>query len=341
MLKDLRQKYAGKSKSGISGPVPKEELRVAEQSSWEAANGGFPISALAQPPKSVPNGCDTTPSLYIRKNPLDTFLYGIPDVAKAQGASVSFTDDFANRARSATIDGFAGVALFRDPCVPRSGPLDSSYLSGYVFAPFIDAHGTLSSKTPRTVKTEHSVLTGGLDSQIEITDGPLFKLQYLTVTPYGQTDFRGIAKGEGVTAKWEPYNLDFRLGGDRAIFSDLFDWYWRLNAVADVKRLETVGLTNLTTGNYAWLGGTVILYIDLFPGEAMPVEIRNRLHLTSTFDGFHDANSGRNVRDYQTQLAYDLTADGSTSVSVEYDRGTSKETLISLKQFLVKLNYKY
>jgi hypothetical protein len=157
MLKDLRQKYAGKSKSGISGPVPKEELRVAEQSSWEAANGGFPISALAQPPKSVPNGCDTTPSLYIRKNPLDTFLYGIPDVAKAQGASVSFTDDFANRARSATIDGFAGVALFRDPCVPRSGPLDSSYLSGYVFAPFIDAHGTLSSKTPRTVRCRRNL----------------------------------------------------------------------------------------------------------------------------------------------------------------------------------------
>jgi hypothetical protein len=66
-----------------------------------------------------------------------------------------------------------------------------------------------------------------------------------------------------------------------------------------------------------------------------------RLHLTSTFDGFHDANSGRNVRDYQTQLAYDLTAGGSTSVPVGYDRGTSKDTLISLKQFLVTLNYKY
>jgi hypothetical protein len=40
---------------------------------------------------------------------------------------------------------------------------------------------------------------------------------------------------------------------ERERFSDLFDWYWHLNAGADVKRLETAGLMNLTKGNYAWL----------------------------------------------------------------------------------------
>jgi hypothetical protein len=60
-----------------------------------------------------------------------------------------------------------------------------------------------------------------------------------------------------------------------------------------------------------------------------------------TAQAYTDANSKRSVYRITPELAYKLSDDGSTTVSIQYDRGTDKDTLVSVNQYLAKLNYKY
>jgi hypothetical protein len=79
-----------------------------------------------------------------------------------------------------------------------------------------------------------------------------------------------------------------------------------------------------------------------FPtSQNVPDFLQNRLHAIGTFQAYWDANSRAKISSYSIELAYNLTDDGSASVSVEYDRGTTKDTLEWVNQYLVKLNYKY
>jgi len=44
---------------------------------------------------------------------------------------------------------------------------------------------------------------------------------------------------------------------------------------------------------------------------------------------------------FTTNLSYNFTESGKTSVSVEYQNGTQRDTLEKLNQYLVTLNVKY
>jgi hypothetical protein len=52
-------------------------------------------------------------------------------------------------------------------------------------------------------------------------------------------------------------------------------------------------------------------------------------------------NSHRNVHLFTTNLAYNFTETGKTSISFEYQNGTKRDTLERLNQYLVTLNVKY
>lgn len=101
--------------------------------------------------------------------------------------------------------------------------------------------------------------------------------------------------------------------------------------------VSKVGLTDLSAGtDYAWIGGTTRAYVYL-----LPEMLNERLVLTGTYRFFWDERSRRSISLMSAALAYDLTDDGSAAVSVEYTKGTDKDTLRELDQYVAKLSLKF
>ncbi len=60
-----------------------------------------------------------------------------------------------------------------------------------------------------------------------------------------------------------------------------------------------------------------------------------------TYQGYWDAYSSQSISRYAAELAYNITANGDASVSIGYERGTNKDTMTWLNQYVIRLNYKY
>lgn len=236
--------------------------RMGDLQNWARRNGGIPLEMLAEKTPPKPDPCGVQNGLYIRSDRVDMSV-AKNSLSAAEGASLSITNDRLTGTQTAEINGIVGY-IRRDPCVhrPERAGITDAYLSGYVFSPSVAAHGTLSSNPAK----EKSDLRIGLDAQFEIFSGAIFNSQYFTVSPYYQTDFRGIANAYGINATWDPYLLTIRLGGRPGRLSPYFDFFWTLQAEVDILHVEKAGLTDLTSGtDYAWLGGTVRGYFYLLP----------------------------------------------------------------------------
>jgi hypothetical protein len=275
--------------------------------------------------------------LFVRADPLDNFFYAVnAGAGNAKGASVSYTDNRLNSTQTATIDGIVSYVLTDAACLNDPIPL-GPYVSGYAVAPWISANGTWNN--PKKVG-EHSAAKVGLDVQIEGAYTPPFDRQYLSVSPYGQTDFRDEARAGGVDFAWEPVQHLLFLGQGRPI-NDFIGGFWQLRAEADLQNVENPGITNLIKGNHEWLGGTVRANVFLFPiasEHQWPSWLLNRISLITTAQYFKDAQTDKPIQYYSAALQYKLSSD--VSLSAEYDNGTMKETLVKAKQYLVKLNFK-
>jgi hypothetical protein len=211
------------------------------------------------------------------------------------------------------------------------------FISGYAIAPFVNAQGNF---TQPEAKTERSSLKFGTEAEFELSQFILPR-QMFTIAPFYQTDFRGIARIDGVSAYWDLFDPKLHLGG---YFSTMLEpnlgWFLQIRGETDVLKVSTPGLTNLTKSDYAWIGGTARLNLFFFPyATNVPEFLRNRFSFVASVDAFHDMNSGQNITEYTAALAYKITTDGSSSISLEYDRGTDKDTLNFLNQYLIKLTY--
>jgi hypothetical protein len=339
---EIDKRYGG-GKAPPAKPVtdPKKLFAIGKEAS-DARRGGIPLEDLAQTPKPVPDECKQPQEIFVRRDRMDSFLYGITARSKAQGASISFTGDEANNVRTAKINGMIAVLPkgWRQPCLerPPGYTIDDAYLSAFAVAPWVSAQGTINDPVK---KSEKSALSGGFDAQWTIFGG-LFNLQAFKVSPYYQTDFRGVARSEGAAATWEPWQYAVRLGGSPTLLSPNFDWYWRVQAEADARRVDKVGFTDLSIGRYAWVGGTVQIYGFFFPTSlVVPEFLQNRLNAVLTYQGYWDAYSSQSISRYSAELAYNITSNGDASISFGYERGTNKDTMTWLNQYVVRLNYKY
>ena len=298
---------------------------------------GIPLAEITDPPAPrTPGPCDSGQGLYVRADRLDISVYNrnLPKSA-AKGASVSYTDDRVTEIRTAEIHGVASYVIARDPCAPRPPGVGiyDPFVSGYALATWLSADGKLSSDPSK----EKSALKVGLDAQAEIFSGAIFDAQYVTFSPYYQTDFRGLANAYGGSATWQPYLLGWRLGGRYTQFSSWLDFFWTAKAEVDYLHVTTPGLTDLKPNtDYAWLGGMVRL--TAFP---LPDLFNYRLSLIGTYKQYWDARSQQEINLASAAVAYNITEDGSTSVSFEYQRGTEKATMKFLDQYLATLNYKF
>ena len=296
------------------------------------ATASFSDSAVA-----ANDACARQQGFYLRRDKLDISIYNQSiDASAAEGAAISYTGDREAGTDTADIHAVGAWVFARNPCAPSYGdpPIGRPYVSGYAFAAFVLGDGTLTAD--RT--DEKSALKPGLDAQVEIANGPIFDLQALTATPYYQTDFRGEAQAYGFSATWQPYQLDWYLGGTYRQFSRLFNFFYQIEAEANGLRVNDPGLTGLTADtDYLWLGGTARLHVFLLPGL-----LGDRLLWVTSYSYFDNTNdSKQNVDMFTTNLGYNFTKEGKTSISFEYQNGTERDTLEKLNQYLVTLNVKY
>jgi hypothetical protein len=300
-----------------------------------AADGLTKFDIAGKPLDRIADPCSQR--FFVRADPLDNHFYAVnAGVGNAKGASVSYTNNQLAGSQSVTLNGLVSYVLTDSACIDNPIPL-SPYISGFALAPWVSANGTLNEPQ----KTgEQSALRSGFDIQIEAAQTGFFDLQSFSVSPYVQTDFRGIARVQGVDLAWEPVQHLILLGQGRPL-NDYIGGFWQLRAEADFYRVEERGLTNLTPGRHAWMGGTARANIYLFPiasEHAWPSWLLNRVSLVGTAQFFRDTETGKNIQYYSAAFQYALSS--SVNISFEYDRGTTKETLVDVNQYLFKLNYK-
>lgn len=320
---------------GLDHPTTGKGIFVAAAQK-EQRIAGIPLSALLTEPDPKPvDACKDRQNLFIRRDRLDNWMFDITPVSKAEGASISYTNDREAGANTLAIDGTIGVALWRDPCRKPPNDEKAPYFSAFAIVPWVSANGTRS-----TAGKETSDLRFGVDFQSELADIAPLNLSYLTLSPYYQTDFRGEANAFGVQGLWTPYWLEARLGGNYIVNDDPLDWYWQFTGEADYLSVQDVGRTELQAGDYGWLGFTAKL--NLFPFSDSSYEaLRDRVRVTGTMHHYWDLLSGEHISDYLAEIAYNLDASGSTSISLNYENGTRKETRADVDQLELKLNYKY
>jgi hypothetical protein len=314
------------------------------------------FTALGQkPPKAAPSGpqsCTLPPYLFVRHDRLDTFEFRNQPLSSAKGASISGTDDERASSQTLTVNGRVEYLMFgydaacgasQNTSKQPTGHADVAAY-GFAIAPFADLQGTIDHPMK---KTDVNNLQAGFDNQINILGGPLFDDQYLVFTPYFQTDFNGVAQITGATASWEPVSVDAHLGGyiPARDPNPYVGWFWQLQLEFDEKHVTTVGETNLTKGNYEWLGGTVQAHFDFFPSSpsadvSSESLLTDKLYMNLTLKSFLNAANDRSATWFESELGYNLSSDGKTSISVKYDIGTDKDSLITSKKYLLALNFK-
>jgi hypothetical protein len=368
-VKVLLDAYYAKQKQRLRAEIARREpdqvlyLTGKHLSEVTAAIGDkHQIPPIVPAAAALPDPCALGQTFFIRRNALDTFQLGnefrndpLP-VAKAKGASFSFTQDQLANTNTATINGrIQAIAFAHDAlstCVdgkvtnPWATASTSGVLLGYMIAPFIDMQGTAGS--PRQ-KGETSALQGGIDMQLAIFRGPLFDHQYLTLTPYYQTDFRGLADIQGVTAAWTPILPDIHLGGRIGVPDPYVDWFWQFQAAYDERHVTSPGVTGLANRSYQWVGAVAQVHLMLFPDlsamepawKAPFPALLSRFYINGVANYYHDADSGMNIHLFEAELGYNINTDGSSSISVKYDRGTDKDTLTRMQKYVVSLNYKF
>lgn len=287
---------------------------------------------------------------FVRQSALDSFYYLYPalpkddgtssasSASKALGASVSYTNDEFAKTQVVTIQGYTSYVVARDLAIFPPEGSTSPYISKWAIAPWLSASGTLNE--PPSPK-EKSALQFGGDVQFEVSHLGPFSVQDFRLAPYIQTDFRGLARIDGFDALWEPYLLSVLLGGaDHAILNDFMFFYWRLIAEADIKHVDIAGETNfLSHHDYDWLGATLQAKISLFPNSPNQ-NLAGRIYLSESFAFFENAASPQRIEQFISEIGYNLSTDGSSSISLQYTNGTDKATLVNSRQYKAQFNYK-
>jgi len=267
---------------------------------------------------------------FLRGDVADVGVYFQNGVSVVEsGALLSIASD--NGATTASVNGAVGYA-FNQNCLPNP-PGDGAYVSGYVIAPWLLGDGNFYDSEADDNDTK---IQAGLTGQVEIAEA-IFDVQYLTVSPYYQTDFDFEAEVYGGQVSWRPIMTEIHLGGTTTPAGAVLDWYWSVEAIADYFHVADAGSSNLDPdSNYAWLGGSFGV-----SGWIMPDALNDRLAFATRYDVFWDAYSRRSVDYFEANLSYALTPDRNAAIALAYMNGTDKDTLVDVDQWNLGLTLKY
>jgi hypothetical protein len=271
-----------------------------------------PVPPLVPPPAPsafIPT-CQAglTNNLFVRSDPLDNFHYAVaPNTAvDAKGASVSYTNNQLAGTQTAVINGRASYLLLGALCNNSSPNPGNPYVAGYAIAPFVSSNGTCNQ--PLT-KTSTSALRGGVDFQVGLVTALLpIPENFFYVSPFHQTDFRDLARIEGVNLAWEPHSLDLALGAS-ALGNAYYAFLWQFRGEYEWIEVSNPGLTSLIKGEHSWVGETTRFNLALFPLNSYidwsPL-VGGRFSLIGTAQYYYDTQTGTEARNYSAMLQYKL-----------------------------------
>jgi hypothetical protein len=351
-----------------SGLLHGKQKVVSKNPPGETAGRHQAVADVIVPVSTAPSPLQ---KWFFRSDLLDNRFYGfggsgstqIVGSGLAKGASFSYTDNrlaqtstgAISPTQNVTINGVASYLLLPNGFVFLPG-------GNLEFAPaaWLSANGTWDD--PLKKFGEFSALKTGLDLQLK-HDGGISEAQYLEVSPYFQSDFYGGAKAEGVAVAAEVVRSDMYLGASPGVTNSFLDGYVAIRPEFVHLTVENVGQTNLVRGDYDWFGGTIRAYLFLFPSctaaqsdhcqlawpTSLATALVDRFAVIGTAQYYWDARSSTEVRYYSAELQYNLAgckmvgscAGGTAAVSVEYDWGTDRDTLVNYSRYLGKVSYKY
>jgi hypothetical protein len=94
--------------------------------------------------------------------------------------------------------------------------------------------------------------------------GGLLPEQYFYLSPFYETDYRGLAQIDGVDLSWQPVSFPLHLGV--APTQSVFSFMWQFKAEAELTQVNNPGYTDFTTGGrHALVGETIRANVALFP----------------------------------------------------------------------------
>lgn len=309
------------------------ELAIMGQTRAEAAEG-LPVETPSPRITPARERCATGSAWFVRRDRMELSPYTQAITQKeAKGASIALTNDDIADAESVEVHGVVSRAFTRTCDAPPDAEPGTMYLSGYTMAAYLQADGLRTDIDPTKDK---SVLRLGADFQWGLFGGPLFNSQYVTLSPYVQSDFRGDAEIFGAQASWEPYNLQSRLGGSIHPTRAGLDYFWQFRAEADWMHVEDAGFTGLTPNtDYAWLGG--VANAAIFPAAD---SLDYRLKLYGSWRYHRDMNNGIDARLYTLGVGWNLTESGDVAISLERIWGLEREKLTEAERTILSLNFK-
>ncbi|SHN73477.1 hypothetical protein [Bradyrhizobium erythrophlei] len=312
-------------------------------------------------PLTQPGCWDYSKRIFVRADPLDNFYYDLDPQASssstdAKGATASYTNDQLAKTQNATVNGRVSYLAFGAHC--QDNPREP-FVLGYAVAPFVSANGSWADPAK---KGTNSALRAGTDIGIAVSTTEWFiKDHFWYLSPFYQTDFSGFARVQGATLAYEPVAPLLALGATGA-GSPYYSFFWQFRAETDWLNVNEVGLTNLTKGDTAHYGAIVRTHLGLFPirdeNHLWPDWLVGRFSIIGTAQYFRDSRTNADLPYYSIALQYKLgsckstdssapkTGDvaqcvipGTSSVSLEYDNGTDKDTLVKVNQVLLKFGF--
>ena len=166
---------------------------------------GIDYPSIAENDAALAARCGDS-GFFLRGDVADVGVYFQNGVSVVEsGALLSIASD--NGATTASVNGAVGYA-FNQNCLPNP-PGAGAYVSGYVIAPWLLASGNFYDSE---VDDNDTKIQAGLTGQVEIAEA-IFDVQYLTVSPYYQTDFDFEAEVYGGQLSWRPIMTEIHLGG--------------------------------------------------------------------------------------------------------------------------------
>lgn len=341
-LSDEELAALGRSVNALSAPgteISSADLMVLGTTNDSAAHGGILAprpdgSTGPVTPVSGSRRCTDARSWYVRRDRTEINGYSNTiDLSEVKGASVVLTNDDLADAESVEVHGVVARTFTNTCFAPTGSRANETYLATYSVAGYLLADGLRTDIEPDKDK---STLRLGVDFQWGFFNAPIFSSQYVTLSPYVQSDFRGDAEVFGAAASWEPYSLRHRINGTYQPALWGWDYFWDVRADADWMHVEDAGFSGLTADtDYAWFGGQ--LGFTAFPAADA---LGYRLKLYGSWNYHRDVNEGLDARLYKGGASWDLVPSGAIAVSLERAWGVEREKLEEVERTTLSLDFK-
>lgn len=247
--------------------------------------------------------------------------------AIANGASLSFSQDYTNDDSTLSVSGAIGFVIpgYRAPKLKEEG----ATLTEAAYMVYVEADGTTKSSP-----TDPGSFELGAKAQLAYSAPGIPRLG-LNYGAYYLTDLDFTAEGYGARISVVPFSAKARLN---SYVANRDGSYWRFvfQPGFDFLHVETAGQTGLTSGDgYLWAGGD-------FGVEAFLVgRAGNGSLLKMGVKAFDDLQSSSDAVDFYAQADFFLNPKKTSLFRIDYRNGKPRNTLVDRETLTVGIGFAF